>query len=188
MRFGARETIFLALVLAVPAAAWLLVFQPRHDQIRAARAEVEVKQAKLQQLAEVGVRIEDLRSAILEGREALERLERRVPDRSGIDAILQQITQLAMDHRLVIRSIKGDSPVAAPLYMELPLQISIEGPFEGFYGFLLAIESMERITRVQQLRMTRVVEGKAVPSDPDPGLRIDMTLSIFFDPAANAAS
>lgn len=188
MQLGTREAIFLALVLAVPAAAWLLVFQPRQDQIHAARAEVEVKQAKLQQLAEVGVRIEDLRTAILAGREALEQLDRRVPDRSGIDAILQQITRLAMDHRLVIRSIKGEPPVAAPLYMELPLQISIEGEFEGFYRFLLAIEAMERITRVQHLRATRVVEGKAVVSDPDPGLRIDMTLSIFFDPAARAAS
>jgi type IV pilus assembly protein PilO len=186
MRLGAREAIFLALVLAVPLAAWWMVFQPRQEQIRAARIEVEEKQEKLQRLSQVSARIEDLRASIGEGRAALEQLERRIPDRSGIDAVLEQITRIAMNHQLVIRSIKGDRPTSAPLYSELPLQISIEGEFDGFYRFLLDLEGLDRITRVHHLRMTRVVEGRALPTDPEPGLRIEMTMSIFFDPTGTA--
>ncbi|MBM4105600.1 MAG: hypothetical protein FJ257_04800 [Phycisphaerae bacterium] len=182
MRVGLRELIFLGLLLAVPVAAWMMVFQPRHAQIERAREEIEVKQATLRQLAKVTNRIEDLRADIAAGQEALRKLDRKIPDRSGIDAILEQITQLAMKHQLEIRSVKGERPVAAPLYMELPLRMSIEGEFEGLYRFLAELERFERITRVHHLKATRVIEGKATETDKFAGLKVDLTMSIFFDP------
>lgn len=188
MRFGIRELVFLALLLAVPAASWLVVFGPRHQQIEQARNEVNLKQATLKQLARVTGRIDDLRDEIASGQAALERLELKIPGRDGVDGILQQITELAIQHQLVVRSVKGDRPLTAPLYMELPLTMSIEGEFEGIYGFLADVESLERITRVHHLKITRVIEGKATQAETLAALRADLTLSIFFDPGTDETS
>jgi len=181
MRFGLRELIFTALLLAVPVASWLVVFGPRQEQIDAARREVATKRETLGRLATVTARVDDLRARIEEGREALDRLERKIPDRDGVDAILQQITRLAMDHQLVVRSIKGERAISAPLHMELPLRMAIEGEFEGLYRFLSQLESLERITRVHHLAVTR--NGGASP-DSAGGVEADLVLSIFFDPGA----
>lgn len=183
MRFGLRELVFLGLLLAVPVASWFVVFQPRHRQIEHVRREVEAKQGTLRQLARVAARIEDLRAEIESGREALERLERRIPGRDGVDAVLEQITQIAMAQRLVVRSVKGDRPLAAPLYMELPLKMTIEGDFEGLYRFLAELESLERITRVHHLKVVRSIAGRGAPENLG-GLKAELSISIFFDPGA----
>ena len=183
MRFGLRELVFLGLLVAVPLAAWFVVFQPRHQQIEQARVEVESKQTTLRQLARVTSRIEDLREEIESGREALERLERHIPGRDGVDAVLQQITEMAMQNRLVVRSVKGDRPLAAPLYMELPLKMSIEGEFEGLYGFLAELEGLERIIRVHHLKVSRSFGGRN-SSDDLGSLKAELAISIFFDPGA----
>jgi type IV pilus assembly protein PilO len=187
MRFGLRELVFLGLLVAVPLAAWFVVFQPRHQQIEQARVEVEAKQATLRQLARVSSRIEDLRIEIESGREALDRLERRIPGRDGVDAVLQQITEIAMQNRLVVRSVKGDRPLAAPLYMELPLKMSIEGEFEGLYDFLAELESLERITRVHHLKVSRSFSGRNASEDLG-SLKAELAISIFFDPGAAEAA
>jgi type IV pilus assembly protein PilO len=187
MRFGLRELVFLGLLMAVPIAAWFVVFQPRHQQIEQARVEVDTKQSTLRQLARVTSRIEDLRLEIETGREALDRLERRIPGRDGVDAVLQQITEIAMQNRLVVRSVKGDRPLAAPLYMELPLKMSIEGEFEGLYDFLAELESLERITRVHHLKVSRSLSGRNANEDLG-SLKAELAISIFFDPGAADAA
>ncbi|MDA0974575.1 MAG: type 4a pilus biogenesis protein PilO [Phycisphaerales bacterium] len=187
MRFGFRELVFTALLLAVPVASWFVVFQPRQEQIDAARQEVETKRNTLARLAAVTARVDDLRARIEEGRKALERLERKIPDRDGVDAILQQITELAMANQLVVRSVKGERAISAPLHMELPLRMIIEGEFEGLYRFLSELESLERITRVHHLQVTRVVEGRATRQENLGSLKADLVLSIFFDPGDDSS-
>lgn len=182
MRFGIRELIFTALLLAVPVASWFVVFEPRQAQIDTARREVESKRSTLARLTAVTARVDNLRERIEEGREALERLERKIPDRDGVDAILQQVTELAMANQLVVRSVKGERPISAPLHMELPLRMVIEGEFEGLYRFLSELESLERITRVNHLQVTRIVEGRATREETLGSLKSELDLSIFFDP------
>ena len=48
MQFGIRELIFLLLLLSLPVAAYVFVFEPRTEQIRDAQVEINTKRQKLQ--------------------------------------------------------------------------------------------------------------------------------------------
>ena len=70
--------------------------------------------------------------------------------------------------------------------MELPLKTVIEGNFDGFYQFLLDLESLPRITRVHQLKILKLGMG---PRDNDQitvggAMRAEFTLSIYFNDGA----
>ena len=183
MRFGLRELIFLVVLLAVPVASWWYVFRPRNNEIAQARMEIEIKQTKLDKLREVAKRIDDIGLAIEQGREAVELIEAKLPNRDQVEDILEKVWQLAKRNHLNLKSVKSEKPVPATLYMEQPLRVSMTGRFDGFYQFLLEMENLSRITRVPRMKLERITEtGGLNDAKFDTGLmRAEFTLSIYFE-------
>ena len=187
MRFGFRELVFLVVLLAVPVASWWYVFKPRNAEILQAHREIEVKQAKLDKLREVAKRIDDIGLAIEKGREAVELVEAKLPNREQVEDILENVWQLAKRNHLILKSIKSEKPVPAALYMEQPLRMVVTGRFDGFYQFLLEMENLSRITRVPRMKLERL-DSSSGPDDLelDSGLMTaEFTLSIYFEPPSS---
>ncbi len=190
MRFGLRELIFLAVLLAVPVASWWYVFKPRNSEIEQARKEVEIKQAKLDKLREVAKRIDDIGLAIEQGREAVALIEAKLPNRDQVEDILENVWQMAKRNHLNLKSVKSEKPVPATLYMEQPLQVSMTGRFDGFYQFLLEMENLSRITRVPRMKLERLDQTRGFEdAEFDTGLmKAEFTLSIYFEPPSDTPS
>ena len=178
------------MLLAIPIASYFFVFAPRNAEIRDARAEISAKEKRLSELNILTDRIGDLGREIAQREEDLERLNQKLPDREGVDRILEQVTQLAQKSQLNVRSVKGEKAVPAGLAMELPLKTVIEGNFEGFYQFLLDVESLPRITRVHAMKITKL--GMGPRDDPKDAvgnaMRAEFTLSIYFNGGEVVAS
>ncbi len=185
MQFGSREVIFLIVLLVVPVASYFYVFKPRNHEIRQAQIEVENKQAKLDNLREVTAKIDDIGLAIEQGRAAIQLVEAKLPSARDVEVILEDVWELAASSRLTVKSIKSEKPVPAAGYMEQPLKVSMEGRFEGFYTFLLALESLPRITRIHQLKLERKTAGRSGDEDPSGVMKADFVLSIYFEPTAD---
>ena len=187
---GLRDLAFVAVLMAVPIASYFFVFTPRNDEIAKARAEISAKNVRLENLRRLTSRIGDLGREIVEREEELERLNQKLPDREGVDRILEQVTQLAQKSNLAVRSVKGEKVVPAGMAMELPLKTTIEGNFDGYYQFLLDVEALPRITRVHQMKITKLGMGPRDDANAMVGgsMRAEFTLSIYFnDGSANAA-
>ena len=187
---GLRDLAFVAVLMAVPIASYFFVFAPRNDEIAKARAEISAKNVRLENLRRLTSRIGDLGREIVEREEELERLNQKLPDREGVDRILEQVTQLAQKSNLAVRSVKGEKVVPAGMAMELPLKTTIEGNFDGYYQFLLDVEALPRITRVHQMKIMKLGMGPRDDANAMVGgsMRAEFTLSIYFnDGSANAA-
>jgi type IV pilus assembly protein PilO len=181
-KFGVRECIFMGVLLAVPVASYFFVFSPRNTQIRAAKSEIAQKETRLGDLRKLTSRIPDLDVEIAQWEDSIRRLEEKLPDQEGVDAILGQITEIAQENKLLVRSIKGDKPIPAAMALELPLRTTVEGDFRGFYKFLLGIEALPRITRVHQLKMSRAEPARGEDRPATPGaMKAEFVLSIYFD-------
>ena len=188
---GMRDLAFVAVLIAVPIASYFFVFKPRNEEIAKARAEINAKQVRLENLRRLTSRIGDLGREIVEREEELERLNQKLPDREGVDRILEQVTQLAQKSNLAVRSVKGEKVAPAGMAMELPLKTVIEGNFDGFYQFLLDVEALPRITREHQMKISKLGMGPRDNADEMVGgsMRAEFTLSIYFnDGTANAAT
>lgn len=185
-RIGARELLFLGVLAAVPVASYTFVFAPRNAQISTARGEIAAKETQLAALRTVTARISNIDQEIVRWEEALRRLDERLPGEEGVDGILGQITELAKSHRLSVASVKGERPIPAADYMELPLRTVVEGTFEGFHEFLVDLEALPRITRIHRMNLVRSdfdpSKRKDQATETHGPLKAEFTLSIYFDP------
>ncbi|MDI9403128.1 MAG: type 4a pilus biogenesis protein PilO [Limnohabitans sp.] len=180
---GVRDLAFFAVLVAIPIASYFFVFAPRNNEIAKARSEISAKRTRLADLSRLTARIGDLGREIATREEELEKLNQKLPDREGVDRILEQVTQIAQKSNLAVRSVTGGKAVPAGLAMELPLKTVIEGNFEGFYQFLLDVESLPRITRMHAMKISKL--GMGPRDDPKDAMgdamRAEFTLSIYFN-------
>ena len=90
--------------------------------------------------------------------------------------ILRQVWELAQKHKLSPKGVHADKTVPAAQYSELPLRMTIDGDFDGFYSFLLDLEKLRRITKLREMHL------KKAPGE-EGQMEADMVLSIFFENA-----
>ena len=180
MRFGLREVLFFLVLLGLPVAAYVFVFQPINNEIETVRKENSVKQAKLERL-EVTQHLENLNGEIGKLGEAIKLFEAKLPAEKEVEVILREVWRMASNRGLRPRSVRTQDPEQSSLYGELPIKMEILGDFDGFYAFLLDLEQLSRITRISDMQMTRL-------KDEQGHMKAEFTLSIFFEPQQNASS
>lgn len=178
MRFGVRELIFLLVLLAMPAAAYFFVFQPKNQLQQDARAEIVAKKAKLVALDSATKQFVNLDEEIVRLKAAIEMIEQKLPAGRETYVVVNRVADLARSHNLRVETIKPDKVAAAgPYASELPIRMEIKGDFEGFYKFMLEVERMPRITQVPVMNLKR-----SDKKDDDEGMMLaELTLSIFFE-------
>ncbi len=176
MRFGLREIVFILVLLAVPVASFFLVFKPRNDQIREARAEILAKQAKLRQLEEQTVKYEDLGREIEKIEEAIRQHRLKLPEQREVEVILKQVWELATKQKLNPRSVRTDKPVKTGQYAELPIPMTITGDFDSFYVFLQELEKLSRITRMPNMKLVKAQKAEGQ-------MKAEIVLSVFYENA-----
>lgn len=173
MKFGPRELLLLVVLLAVPLSSYWLVFRPQNREINQARTEIEHKKLMLDKLRTATSKNDDLIRANKEIEASIASIEARLPTNKEVDAIVRQVSDLAVAAGLEPPVMKSEDALKAALYMEQPLKMEITGDFNGFYDFLVSLEKLPRITRIPDLKIKRSEEV-------DGFMKAEFTLSIYF--------
>ncbi len=185
MKLGIREIAFLLVLAAIPVAAWYFVFEPRNQDIEQSRQEISKMERTLLRLDQLTTEVGDVREAISEAEVRLADFRQNIPDADEVDDMLAEIHRIGERNALSIASIRALAQSEDQGYAEIPLSIEIEGEFKGIYRFLIDLERLPRIIRVQNLELERnMVEsrGRKVDDEVIHGL-IDasMTLVIYCE-------
>jgi Tfp pilus assembly protein PilO len=185
MKFGVREFVFLAVLAGMPVAAWWFVFRPSNARNAEMLAQIESRQTKLQALNKVTATLGDMQAEIGSLEEAIKYFHSKLPSEKEIDKVLQEAWRLAEKNQLTtksIRTLKCDSSSTLGAedspYAEQPISMQLEGPFSGFYGFLLALEAQPRIMRVQKMSIEKPAKGE------EGWVKADCVVSVFFERSA----
>ena len=184
MKFGAREILFLLLLVAIPVGSWWLVFRPRDSQIAEARQQIQAKRVKLAALNRATASIESLKQEIEEYNQAINFFQSKLPAEKEIDQVLGEVWKLAQTSNLTVKGVRTMSRVGPAAltqtngpYAEQPVRLQLEGDFnEGLYCFLLALEKRPRITRIQKMSLEKAQDGEGK-------VKADIEMSVFFERA-----
>jgi type IV pilus assembly protein PilO len=174
MKLGFREIIFVSVMIAVLAGAYLFVFKKTSEKRAALLADIESKQKVLNNLSQATAGIEDLNRKTQELEKAITFFQSKLPQEREVDQILQDVWQMAGANSLESKTVKMQKTEKTANYSEQPIQMSLSGNFNGFYSFLLQLEKLPRITRVSQMKLEKI-------SDREGEMQAQLTLSIFFD-------
>lgn len=174
MSGSVRIVLAVVLVLgAVGVVAGTIVW-PARKAMAADRHAMAERQAQLVKLQKVAEHITDLQAEIERLERALAFFENRLPEEREVDVILREVWLIAEAKALAARSIRTQKQQEMARCLSQPIQLSLEGPFAGFYEFLLGLERMPRITKLREMQVQR--------SPVEPGtVQADLLVDIFFE-------
>ncbi len=181
MKFGARELIFVAVMLGLLASSYFLVFNKANEKRVAVQAEIDRKQRALAELEQATSGTDDLKQKIDDLQKAISIVEDKLPQEREIDKVLKEVWQMAEANNLEQRTIKTLRSQRANNYNEQPIEMSLAGDFEGFYVYLQQLEKLPRLTRVTRMDLNKM-------NNREGAMEARLTLSIFFEPDTTTAA
>lgn len=179
---GIRQFIFIVVLLAVPLASYFMVFKPQNEEIAKARSEIDYKQGILEKLRAATSKTSDLEQANAQIKQSIEAIESRLPSTKEIDTVLREVSVIAGKSGLKVPVFKKNDKKLPPggLALEQPLDVEITGDFDGFYRFLQDLERIPRITKIQDMKLTRIEDG-------DGNIKAAFTLTVYYQEPVSPA-
>ncbi len=177
MKIGLRELTFFLLLVGILAGAAYFVFLPHWRQVEQVRKETMEKQARLNNLGQLGQSSEALTKELADLTQALEFFESKLPDNQQIHSVLREVTQITEKHGLTTKSVRTLKQVESPDYVAQPIEMDLSGGFPGFYQFLLDLRKLPRITKIGQMELAKDKVAEGV-------VQTKMVLTIYFEPPA----
>ena len=181
MKFGFRELLLIVLLLAIPVGAYIWVFKPADQNMKKQQAAIQNKKQKLENLQNAMSGIKDLDSEVQKLAQAVNFFEGKLPRRHEIHKILEQVTKIADNHQLDTHLFKTLKVKPFASYCEQPIEMEVYGDFDAYYQFLLDVEKLPRITKINKLEIEKDLDNEGA-------MKAAFTLSIFFDNKTSESS
>jgi type IV pilus assembly protein PilO len=175
MKFGIREIAFVVVMLGILAAIKLVVWDKAQTKIMERERKTEDRLKALSDLERATSGVADVDRKVSELEEAIKFFEKKLPQERDIDQILKEVWNMAEQNQLTTKTIKTMKSQRGAAYSEQPIEMSLSGNFNGFYEFLLKLERLPRLTRINQLSLDKI-NGK------EGEMEAKLVLSIFFEP------
>jgi len=173
MTGGLRKAVFFALVLGLVVVGYQCMIQPANKNLADAKARVDMKLAKLGEYEKATAAAEDITKQLEQLEEAIAFFESRLPPKSKIHEVLEQVTVIAQKEGLKPKTIRTLSRKDDGGYIEQPLEMELEGDFKAFYSFLLETEKLPRIMKIRELEIGKQSNDEGLVS-------ASFIVSIFF--------
>jgi type IV pilus assembly protein PilO len=149
-----KVAVFLLAAVAVVALGWVLLLSTAHEELETERArEPELKSAYRNRLTQA-VNLEELRKQKLQVEEFVTQLERQLPGKAEMDALLSDINQAGLGRGLQFELFRPGQIAIKDYYAELPIAIRVAGRYHDIGAFAADVANLSRIVTLQNLAIT----------------------------------
>lgn len=148
-----KITAFLFATIAVVVVGWFLLLQAQAEELEAERnREPALKQDYQGKLAQA-VNLEELRKQRIQVQEYVTQLEKQLPGKAEMDALLSDINQAGLGRGLDFELFKPGQVVVKDYYAELPISIKVSGRYHDAGAFAADIANLSRIVTLHDLNI-----------------------------------
>ncbi|MBA3599338.1 MAG: type 4a pilus biogenesis protein PilO [Methylibium sp.] len=149
-----RLATFAAVALAVLIVGWFAMLSGTTDELQAERdREPGLKQdfrAKLGQAVNLG----ELRKQKIQVQEYVTQLEKQLPGKAEMDALLSDINQAGLGRGLQFELFRPGQVAVKDYYAELPITIKVSGRYHDIGSFAADVANLSRIVTLHNLTIT----------------------------------
>ena len=167
-----KALTWAAVAVAMVIAGWFLVLSGAHDELDAEQNKEPVLKndyrAKLAQAVNLG----ELRKQKLQVEEYVTQLEKQLPGKAEMDALLSDINQAGLGRGLQFELFRPGQVAIKDYYAELPIAIRVTGRYHDIGSFAADIANLSRIVTLHNMV---IVSGK----DPSASLSMEATARTY---------
>ena len=149
------------LALVVVVIGWTLVLSEAHDELETARAREPVLKQDYQRKLAQAVNLSELRAQKLRVQEYVTQLERQLPGKAEMDALLSDINQAGLGRGLQFELFRPGQVSVRDYYAELPISIRVAGRYHDIGAFTADIANLSRIVTLHDMNITGAREPGA---------------------------
>jgi type IV pilus assembly protein PilO len=150
---------WLAAAAAVVVAGWFLLLSGSNDELEAARQkEPQLKDTYRNRLAQA-VNLSELRKQKLQVQEYVTQLEKQLPGKAEMDALLSDINQAGLGRGLQFELFRPGQVQVKDYYAELPISIRVSGRYHDIGSFAADVANLSRIVTLQNLGLSPLPGG-----------------------------
>lgn len=148
--------------VAVLAAGWWFLLSGAQDELDAERKkEPELKTDYRSKLAQA-VNLNELRKQKLQVEEYVTQLEKQLPGKAEMDALLSDINQAGLGRGLQFELFRPGQVVVKDYYAELPIAIKVSGRYHDLGAFVADIANLSRIVTLHNLSIVGLRDPAAL--------------------------
>ncbi len=173
MTANMRKLLFFIVLVCISLLAYWFMIKPANMSIRERRSNIEIKLAKLDKFEQTTTMASGLSKQLEDLKRAVDFFESKLPPKSEIHKMLEQVTLIVQKRGLEPKTIKTLKRKKNNGYIEQPIKMELTGDFKSFYAFLLDVERLPRIMKIRELRLTKLSRSQG-------GVRANFIVSIFF--------
>ena len=159
-----RIAVWLLAAAGVVAIGWVLFLQSVADDLQAQRnREPQLRQdyrAKLDQ----AINLVELRKQKLQVQEYVTQLEKQLPGKAEMDALLSDINQAGLGRGLQFELFRPGQVQVKDYYAELPIAIKVSGRYHDIGAFAADIANLSRIVTLHNLAIAPNAGREAAPA------------------------
>jgi type IV pilus assembly protein PilO len=151
-------TLFIMAVIA--GGAWLL-WLSQWEALEYARAEEQKLRSVFREKVIQTKNLKLLRAQKTRVMAEVAKLERQLPGKAEMDAMLSEINQAGVGRGLQFELFKPGQVQISQHYAELPIDIRLSGGYHALGGFISDIANLPRIVTIDRLTISRQKDGLA---------------------------
>lgn len=145
---------FILVAIAVVALGWFLLLSDTTNELDAQRnLEPGLRQQYRSKLAQA-VNLPELRKQKLQVEEYVTQLEKQLPGKAEMDALLSDINQAGIGRGLQFELFRPGQVAVKDYYAELPIAIRVTGRYHDIGAFAADVSNLSRIVTLHNLAIT----------------------------------
>lgn len=154
-----RYALFVLVAILVAILGWVLLLSSvRDDLISAQDREGQLKSTYQDKYAQA-VNLEALQEQRLQVQRYVTQLEKQLPNKAEMDALLSDINQAGLGRGLQFESFKPGAVVNNQYYAELPIDVKVTGKYHDIGLFAADIAGLSRIVTLNNIQITPEKNG-----------------------------
>jgi type IV pilus assembly protein PilO len=144
---------WLAVAIAMVVLGWFLLLSPAHDELDAEQAKEPTLKADYRNKLGQAVNLAELRKQKLQVEEYVTQLEKQLPGKAEMDALLSDINQAGLGRGLQFELFRPGQVVVKDYYAELPIAIKVTGRYHDIGSFAGDIANLSRIVTLHNMNI-----------------------------------
>ncbi len=154
-----RSLCALTALVAVLLAGWRLIWLPQWEDLTAASSQEQQLREEFARNAGRARDLERLRRHRAQVQAEVDLLQRWLPGRAEMDALLSEINQAGLARGLQFELFKPGQEQVFDYYAELPIDIKLSGSFHALAGFASDFANLSRIVKLDRIALTQSRDG-----------------------------
>jgi type IV pilus assembly protein PilO len=146
-----KAATFIAVVIIVVVAAWFALLSTSLEELQQERDREPGLKAQFESKLAQAVNLSELRKQKLQVQEYVTQLEKQLPGKAEMDALLSDINQAGLGRGLLFDLFRPGQVQVKDYYAELPITLRVSGRYHDIGSFAADVANLSRIVTLHNL-------------------------------------